>query len=141
MAGHALARHLALAGIGAAALVLGSACGEDDRPASFEYIHTTIIEPSCTTSSCHTSAVGQAGVRLHSVEAAYSILVGRPCDGNHPPGEAPRNYVDPGHPERSRLMYLLTGVEVPRAMPPDRPLPEADIALIERWILEGARCN
>jgi hypothetical protein len=38
-------------------------------------------------------------------------------------------------------MYLLLGIEVRTAMPPDRPLPEADVALIERWILEGARCN
>jgi hypothetical protein len=26
-------------------------------------------------------------------------------------------------------------------MPPDRPLPEADIRLIERWILEGAKSS
>jgi hypothetical protein len=25
-----------------------------------------------------------------------------------------------------------------RRMPPDRPLPEADIRLVERWILAGA---
>ena len=140
MAGPRLLRWLALPLLGAA-LGAASGCGEDDRPASFQYIHTAIIAPNCLTSSCHTSEVAQAGVRLHTVDAAYAILTGRPCDGNNPPGEAPRNYVDPGHPDRSRLMYLLIGDEVRVPMPPDRPLPERDIALVERWILEGARCN
>ena len=116
-------------------------CGEDDRPASFEYIHTAILAPNCATASCHTAAVSQAGVRLHTVDAAYAMLVGRPCDAEDIDQQAPRNFVDPGHPERSRLVYLLRGDEVRRAMPPDRLLPEPDIALIERWILEGAPCN
>jgi hypothetical protein len=116
-------------------------CGEDDRPASFEYIHTAILAPNCATASCHTEAVSQAGVRLHTASAAYAMLVGRPCDGDDIDQQAPRNFVDPGHPERSRLLYLLRGDEVRRAMPPDRLLPEPDIELIERWILEGAPCN
>ena len=136
MVRHARTRWLALA----AALAL-SGCGEDDRPASFEYIHTAILAPNCATASCHTGAVSQAGVRLHTVEAAYTMLVGRPCDADATGEQAPRNFVDPGHPERSRLMYLLEGAEVRRAMPPDRLLPQPDIDLIERWILEGAPCN
>lgn len=116
-------------------------CGEDDRPASFEYIHTAILAPNCATASCHTAAVSQAGVRLHTVDAAYAMLLGRPCDADDIDQQAPRNFVDPGHPERSRLVYLLRGDEVRRAMPPDRLLPEPDIELIERWILEGAPCN
>ena len=136
MVRHARARWLALA-----ALLAVCGCGEDDRPASFEYIHTAILAPNCATASCHTEAVSQAGVRLHTVEAAYTMLVGRPCEGDPLAEQAPRNFVDPGHPERSRLMYLLRGDEVRRAMPPDRLLPEPDIELIERWILEGASCN
>ena len=136
MVRHAPARWLALAAV----LAIG-ACGEDDRPASFEYIHTAILAPSCATASCHTEAVSQAGIRLHTVESAYTMLVGRPCDGDNLEEQAPRNFVDPGHPERSPLMYLLRGDEVRRAMPPDRLLPDPDIELIERWILEGASCN
>ncbi len=116
-------------------------CGEDDRPASFEYIHTAILAPSCTTASCHTVAVSQAGIRLNSVDSAYAMLVGRPCDADPSAEQAPRNFVDPGHPERSELIHLLRGDEVRKAMPPDRFLPEGDIELIERWILEGAPCN
>ena len=130
---------LAVAGL--ALLLTAGACGEDDRPASFEYIQATIIGPSCATASCHSAENAQAGLRLHDVASSYSILTGRACDGNHPDEEAPRNYVDPGHPERSRLMYLLLGLEVRLPMPPDRALPGVDIDLVERWILEGARCN
>lgn len=126
--------------VGALAL-LSIGCGEDDRPATFRYIHAAIITPACTTSACHSSFTAYAGVKLHSVEAAYAILTGRPCDGGEVEGEAPRNFVTPGQPENSRLMHLLLGDEVPRQMPPDRPLPDADIALIEQWILEGAECN
>ena len=137
---HALARAIALSLAGAAFAALG-ACGEDDRPASWSYIHTAVIAPSCATSSCHTQENAQADVDLHSIDSAYRILVGRDCDADNPPGPSDRNFVAPGQPERSALMYLLIGEEVKRQMPPDRPLPPRDINLVERWILEGALCN
>jgi hypothetical protein len=135
---HALARALGALALAGALL---SGCGEDDRPASWSYIHAAIIAPNCATSSCHTADNAQAGVQLHSVEASYAILVGSPCRSNDPPGQAPRNYVSPLQPERSQLMYLLLGVESNAQMPPDKPLPDGDIDLIERWIQEGAQCN
>jgi hypothetical protein len=131
----------AVAVAGLALLLATGACGEDERPASFEYIQAAIIGPSCATASCHSAENAQAGLRLHDVASSYSILTGHACGGNDPDLEAPRNYVEPGHPERSRLMYLLLGLEVRQPMPPDRPLPGGDIDLVERWILEGARCN
>jgi hypothetical protein len=138
---HAFARALgALTLAGAVTAALG-ACGEDDRPASWSYIHAAIIAPNCTTSSCHTQENDLAGVQLQSADTAYSILVGQACDVNNPPGPADRNYVAAGQPERSHLMYLLIGEEAKLQMPPDRPLPGGDIDLIERWILEGALCN
>ena len=45
--------------------------------------------------------------------------------------------VVPGSPEQSKLVYALRGLQAPR-MPPDGALPEPDIALVERWILDGA---
>jgi hypothetical protein len=126
-----------------AALGLSGAlgCGEvDDRPASWSYIHAAIIAPSCATSNCHSSLAATAGIQLHTPEAGYLFMTGRVCGGEELPGEAPRNFVTPGSPEYSPLMYLLRGEER-RIMPPDTPLPEVDIELIERWILEGAPCN
>ena len=125
----------------AALMAFLAGCGDDDRPASFEYIQVTIIGPSCATASCHSAENAQAGIRLHDVASSYSILTGRACGGPDVGEQAPRNYVDPGNPERSRLMYLLLGLEVRLPMPPDRALPGGDIDLVERWILEGARCN
>jgi hypothetical protein len=37
-------------------------------------------------------------------------------------------------------MFLLRGEEV-LIMPPDVPLPKAEVELIQRWIQEGATCN
>jgi hypothetical protein len=133
-------RRVVASGIAALAL-LGGGCGEDDRPATWSYVHAAIIAPSCTSPGCHNDETAVAGVRLGDREGAYAILVGRPCDGTPPPGAAPRNYVDPGSPERSTLVYLLRGEGRAIAMPPDRLLPYRDVALVEDWIAEGAPCD
>lgn len=113
----------------------------DDQKPSFGYIHAAIIEPNCTTSNCHSSLTAQSGLALHTVEAAYVGLTGVVCGAEDVPGQPPGNFVRPGEPETSRLMYLLWGQEVYKQMPPDIPLPAAEIELIERWILEGAKCD
>ncbi len=122
-------------------IFLLSACGDiDDRPAQWSYIWPTIIEPGCTTIRCHSTFTSQAALQLDSLEGAYHALTGIPCE--HPIEEnKTRWFVDPGHPDRSALMYLLRGQGVPRQMPPDSPLPDADIALIETWIQDGAKCD
>jgi hypothetical protein len=48
-----------------------------------------------------------------------------------------RPLVTPYDPAGSRVVNMLRARDAPR-MPPDRPLPEADIELVERWILNGA---
>lgn len=133
-------RSLARALAALVALAATTGCGDDERPATWSYIHAAIIVPSCTTSSCHTDFNGIAGVRLADREGAYAILVGRTCDASSDQA-ADGNLVVPGSPEGSRLMHLLRGDDVRLAMPPDRPLSDVDIDLIETWILEGAECN
>jgi len=49
-----------------------------------------------------------------------------------------RPLVTPYDPSQSRLIDVLRGRGAP-PMPPDRPLDEADIRLVEDWILNGAR--
>ncbi len=68
------------------------------------------------------------------------MLVGLTCDAPELPGEPQRNYVRPFDPDGSRLMHLLRGDNT-LLMPPDQPLPDVEIELIERWILEGATCD
>jgi len=112
----------------------------DDRSTSFAYIHASIIRPSCTSSACHSKLGSTAGVDLSTKEAAYLLLVGRGCDAPDVAGTPTGNIVKPGHPEASELVYLLRG-EGGSIMPPDVPLPDAEIEIIERWILEGAACD
>jgi hypothetical protein len=114
------------------------ACGEVDRPATFEYIHAAVIAPNCATSGCHSDLAEVGGINLQSFDDAYLELTGRRCDQDDAPAQ---RYVVGGQPERSQLMYLLLGLEAVRPMPPDLPLPAGDIDLIEAWILEGAPCR
>jgi hypothetical protein len=117
------------------------ACDGVDQPlASWSYIHPAIIAPSCATASCHSNPSSLAGLDLSTREGAYAFLVGRTCEAPPHAGDAPGNFVFPYEPERSRLLYLLRG-DQSRVMPPDVPLPEVEVSLIERWILEGARCD
>lgn len=118
-----------------------SGCADiDDRPATWSYIFATTIQPSCATSNCHSKVATTAGLALHTRDAAYTFLTGRVCEPLDDSVEADHNFVVPGQPESSKLMYLLRGQEV-RRMPPDTPLAEVEIELVERWILEGAECN
>jgi len=41
-----------------------------------------------------------------------------------------------GSADRSQLYRVITGADT--IMPPDVPLPDRDISLIERWIDDGA---
>ncbi len=132
-------RWLASASLVVLALV-ASGCGEeeDPRPARWSYIYPTLIQPACNTSGCHAKHTATFGFQLDTPEGAYIDLVGGMFSGPNQPFP-PQSYVKPGRPDESRLLYLLRGDNVAYRMPPDGPLPEADIALIEKWILAGAK--
>lgn len=99
-------------------------CSEPaDRPASWDYIHPAVIVPSCVTASCHSSLTQRAGINLEDKDAAYRTLIDL-------------QYVVPGD-TGSALLFLLEGDER-TLMPPNAPLPEADVELIRQWILDGA---
>lgn len=114
-------------------LVLLACSCTDDRPATWSFISTAIVEPACGTSGCHSQWSQVAGVILDTRDVAYKTLVTNPPDGYAP-------FVVPGQPDQSQLMFLLRGDEI-RIMPPDAPLPQADLDLIGQWILEGAKDN
>jgi hypothetical protein len=113
------------------ALLGATGCAEDvdDRPARWSYIASAILRPNCATSSCHSARAASGDVELEDPEVAYESLLGEDAEGD---------FVVPGHPQESKLLRMLRADEVDR-MPPDQPLPDADIELIERWILAGAR--
>jgi hypothetical protein len=121
-----------LAWVAAAAAVLAFAAAgcngaTDDRPARWSFISATIMEPSCATVNCHSAITHQGGVDLSARQIGYQSLV-------------PTFFVFPGDPQNSPVVNLMNAQGSIR-MPPDNPLPEADIVLIEKWIAEGAQDN
>jgi hypothetical protein len=118
-------RRLAL--VVAAAALIGCGGANDPRPPRWSFIAPTIIEPSCATVNCHSEVAQRAGVDLHDRATGYTDLT-------------TRNFVVPNIPDSwdsSALQYLLNGQGALR-MPPDAPLPNVDIALIQEWISLGA---
>jgi hypothetical protein len=107
---------------------LAAGCGgkADDRPVSWSYISTAIIQPSCATANCHSKLSQRSNVELSSIPIGYRNLV---ADTNR--------FVIAGKPEDSALMALLKG-QGNRRMPPDFALPNDDISLIGNWIMAGA---
>jgi hypothetical protein len=120
-------------------VVASAACGgaDDSRAATWGFISPVIIQQNCATSSCHSQASAVAGLDLSTVENGYTSLLNLKLPVRASQGEKARTLVVPYDPDESRLVQMLRARGA-RRMPPDRPLPEADIALVERWILAGA---
>ena len=148
-AAHRLTLVVAVIGVGACSQV-------DNRPAQWGYISPAIFQPNCATTSCHNPAAAVSGLDFSTPQNGYASLTqlwvwvvfppdvatpsGTPCstvNGTHVCEEEERPLVTPYDPAGSRVVNMLRARDAPR-MPPDRPLPEADIELVERWILNGA---
>jgi hypothetical protein len=148
-------RSAGLLGLALAAACLGCG-GADSRPAVWGFISPEIFQPNCATTSCHSPAAAVSGLDFSTSANGYTSLTGLwvwlvvPDGGTVPPGiscaaingtltceEMLRPLVTPYDPQGSTLINSLRARDLPR-MPPDRPLSEADIELVERWILNGA---
>jgi hypothetical protein len=123
-----------LAVVAAALSIAVSGCNgsTDDRPPNWSFISATITEPSCATVNCHSAITHQGGVDLSAREIGYQTLVTNSA--------GPTYYVYPGYPQYSPIVNLMNA-EGSIRMPPDNPLPQADIVLIENWISAGAHDN
>jgi hypothetical protein len=150
-----------VAGRGLALALLGAgvvpACSGDPRPAEWAYISPAIMQPNCATASCHSRATAAAGLDFSDAHRGYQSLTklwvwvpnptpadkqnlhcGTSSGGTPVCDEYFRPLVTPYVPAESRLVNTLRARGALR-MPPDRPLNEADIRLIEQWILDGAK--
>jgi hypothetical protein len=116
-----------LAGIAALGAIAGCGGSTDDRPAKWSFIAATIIEPSCATVNCHSAITHKAALDLHDRESGYYALVNG-------------KYLIASDPEESTVIQVMNAQGSTR-MPPDVPLPTADIALIESWIASGIPNN
>jgi hypothetical protein len=140
-------------GTALAVLAFTQGCDSNGRTATWAYISPVIMQPNCATGSCHSPAAAAAGLDFSTPDSGYTSLTGLWLWVNDPtmvgqPGcgmaagtivceKKYRPLVTPFDPSQSRLISVLRGRNAPR-MPPDRPLDEADIELIETWILNGA---
>jgi hypothetical protein len=140
----------------ALSLSLLAACGSrsDPRSASWSYISAAILAPNCATTSCHSRAAAVSGLDFSDAERGFISLTGLWIWIVDPTGTAAngcqrvgntvvcqrehRSLVVPFDPAQSRLVHMLRAEGASR-MPPDRPLAQADIRLVESWILHGAR--
>jgi hypothetical protein len=152
-------RACALAAVAALGGAMSAGCSGDPRPAGWSYISPAIMAPNCATASCHGRAAAAAGLDFSDADRGYASLTALyvwipnpapaelktlPCQttdkGVQVCYEPFRPLVTPYVPAASRLVNVLRARGAER-MPPDRPLNEADIRLIEQWILDGARRN
>jgi hypothetical protein len=114
-------------------------CTNDDRPATLEYVVHTVLRPNCANAQCHSSLKNTDDYRFDSIEHAQESIVKL-----HDPADPmdDEQIVFPGDPDSSLLYQVLIrpsnfDFDAPR-MPYDQPLPGPDIALVKRWIAEGA---
>jgi hypothetical protein len=95
-------------------------------------IQANVFTPICT--QCHVGASAPQGLRLDAA-SSYASLVGVPSS------QVPTLLrVEPGNPDRSYLIQKLEGrAAVGDRMPLGQPaLPDATIAVIRQWIVDGA---
>lgn len=128
------------------AWVAGCLPSDDSPPATWNYIHAAIVQPSCATAGCHSTLTAIAGLGLSSRDGAYTMLTGHICGEPMLPQDPPRNFITPFSAEYSQLMYQLRGADregnpYRDVMPPDTRLPELEIELVAEWIDSGAECE
>lgn len=118
------------------ALFAGACGATDDRPRTLAYITDTILAPTCASAECHSAFKRQVGDQFDTVDATRRSIVSNGL-------VLPDNVADPSG---SLLIQSLTvgaaSILSPGSgnvrMPYDAPMPDADIALIEAWIADGA---
>jgi hypothetical protein len=109
----------------------GSGNGSTLEP-TFASIQENVFTPICT--ACHIGAAAPLGLRLDAANS-FGLLVGVPS------AQQPQiARVTPGNPNASYLIQKLEGTAaVGERMPlGGAPLPQADIAMIRQWIVDGA---
>jgi hypothetical protein len=96
-------------------LIVLAACGTDDpRAPTVEVISTEILAPACGAPQCHSTSTFQSGYAFDTLAASKDSL---------------RQLMSQGNRGHSLSEEITT-----RKMPPDAPLDDADLKLLETWI-------
>jgi uncharacterized membrane protein len=113
-----------------AILLIG--CG-GKKPVSFKDQIQPILNNRCV--KCHGTDVHRRNVVMTSYE---TFMNSRTASGKEP-------LVIPGNPAQSRLYILCATSQAHFRMPPDTsnitPLPPAELELLGKWIMQGAKDN
>ncbi len=100
----------------------------ENKPVDFDRQIRPILAKHCF--ACHGPDVGESGLRLNDEESVFSEL------------DSGEIGIVPGKPEQSELFRRISSDEEYERMPPEaKPLADEEIALIRRWIAEGAPWN
>ena len=104
------------------AAALAAGCGTtDDRPATLEVVSLEILAPTCGAVQCHSTTTQLEGLAFDTLDAARESLR--------------RLGVRAGRGGELLEVIQADGEE---QMPPDMPMFEQDVALIQKWIAAGA---
>ena len=104
---------------------LDAACAPLYEP-TWENVHGNTVGPSCGQGvGCHSAEGAQSGLVFEDIDGAYEAMVGG-------------GLVIPGEPACSEAMFRVTTREAGEAMPPGRPLSDAEACAIQQWIAAGA---
>jgi hypothetical protein len=134
--------------------ISAAACGNDSQGSdaaigdpSLAMIRSEILDHSCAFGSCHGATSPAAKLDLSAADLCSELVSRRSCLFPS------RTLVVPGDPEASFLMSKLRGTnldeqpaetcaETNHRMPlGSKPLAQDQIALIDSWIRDGARCG
>ncbi|HEX8521378.1 MAG TPA: DUF1553 domain-containing protein [Tepidisphaeraceae bacterium] len=94
-------------------------------PVSYDKDIRPIMESKCD--NCHSEGDEKGEYNTTSVATMAKA------------GESGIPGIVPGHPEKSALVLYITGEKTPRMPKKKPPLPDAQIAMIKRWVAEGAK--
>ena len=100
-------------------MALLSACGTtpDARPVTLEVVTLEVLKPSCGQVQCHSTTTARSGYVFDTVDGARTTF---------------QTQISPGD-----LSYVLHD-KTEFQMPPDWPLEQQDIDLVDAWVSAGA---
>lgn len=117
-------------------LALSLACRSEDpadAPPTLVEVQERVLGPSCAFSACHGGDNPKRGLDLSSVDRSYASLVGVVGE------ESGQVRVEPGDPDGSQLLQVLTGpADDVEQMPPGFALDPELVKLVREWIAIGA---
>jgi hypothetical protein len=111
-------------------VMIGCAAGPQPQPLTADYIIEAILVPYCGRGGCHSTDTAAHRLIFDTIDGSLAAF--KTSDNKRGKLVDTINY----NPDKSRLYTVLR--DSSRIMPPDVPVPDADVELIRAWIAAGA---